>query len=633
MAISPRTLADELREQYHAKGIETPRHALEDIFEEEPVDLTTFVQDSAYLENPPLSPEQFVVVRHLEQIYLPDLYPSMVEYFGPQWKPVRFVNFAWIQWGKGSGKDHVCRIAAARIAYLLLCLHSPQRYFGMPRQDWIHTLNIAAAAQQAHRAFFRPLADLVRVAPCFKDRSDPREYSIRYDKHIESISGHSESGTQEGLNLLLGIADEISEFKTREEAEKTSRSTGREPTKTADNTIKMMRTSARTRFPGVFKIAAISYPRFKGDPIQQLCARGREDYEKRGEKSRTFVSGPLPTWEVNPRVSGKEEFQEDYDEDPDMARAMYECKPEASVNRFFRNKAALFAALGDHDRQTPIEVEYYWGIDESFGDISMTEGDVVAKQQPGWQVKFHFAEDFVPIRGAIYAMHGDIAINGDRAGVAMCHVRKWAIPEWQTAMGATAYEPRPVVKLDFVTAFEADLRADPQPREVQIRWYRKLVWTLKSRGFDVIRVTFDGYQSTDAIQILTAWGVESERVSTEKVDVYDNLRDVMYDDRLEGYWVPKLLEEFEGLTRLPNGKVDHPPGGSKDMADAVAGACLGALELGGDEGENPQRADQPYAVDEFGTGDAPAGDFSFPLGTFGLQEGLGEPELFGSEGL
>jgi hypothetical protein len=587
-------IAERLRERYG-----TERHHLEDVFDDAPCDLTTFITDKAFLNNPRLSDIQYEAVRHLEQIFLPSIYPDMVEYFGEYWEPVRFINFATLQWGKGSGKDHICRLVSARVAYLLLCLKSPQEYFGQPPQDHIHTLNVAASATQAHRAFFRPLKEMVEKVPCFKDRAQGKEYSIVFDKGIESVSGHSETETQEGLNLILGIADEISAFKTKEEAERHAKTAGgREPAKTAESILKMMRTSARTRFPRNFKLAMISYPRFKGDAIQQLHARAVEDIEKKGPKSRHYYSGPYATWEVNPRISGKEDFEEDYEEDPEMARAMYECKPSTAVNRVFRNDTAVYGAF--HDRiEAPVSIEYYWGHDDQ--PTGAPEG---AQEKEGWQVDFIYSDEFVPIRGAVYAIHGDLAITGDRAGVSMAHVRRYEERETQASQGYAVFEPRPIVKVDFVTSFHADLRTEPQPREVQIRWYRKLVWELMTRGFDIALVTFDGFQSTDSIQILESWGLESRKVSTDRdPSIWDNLKDVMYDGRLEAYWRERVVNELRSLQRLPNGKVDHPPGGSKDEADAVAGAVIGAVEMGGDEGESPERADAPSEyINDFSIG-------------------------------
>lgn len=577
--------------------------SLTDIFEEEPVPLTTFITDKNYLNNPPLSQTQYDTVRHLEQIYLPETYPLLMEEFGPHWEPVRFVNFGYIMWGKGSGKDHVCRITSARAAYLLLCLKNPQKYFGMPVQDYIHTLNVAASATQAHRAFFMPLRNLVKNAKCFSNTyvqnedGEPGRSSILFKKQVELVSGHSMAETLEGLNILLGIADEISAFKTKEEADRFAKTQGgREPVKTADSILKMIRTSARTRFPRCFKMAAISYPRYKGDAIQQLVALGRLDNQKYEEKSRIYVSGPLSTWDVNPRVDSKEDFREDYDEDPAMARAMYECDPDFATSRFFRNDAAILNAF-QKKQPDPLVVQYYWGVDKT----SMEFEPLAPDQKKGWQVRFSYSQDLYPIQGALYAIHCDLAISGDRAGIAMAHVRNWKTGEWEGVGGSIVNEPRPIVQLDFVTAFEADIAAQPQPREIQIRWARKLAYELSSRGFVIGLYTFDNFQSFDSIQILQSRGIESKRQSTDRNLIpWNTLRDVMYDGRLEAYYRERIVRELQSLMLLPNNKVDHPPNSSKDEADSVAGAVMGALDLGGSETEDRVRADRE-AVELIGT--------------------------------
>ena len=70
------------------------------------------------------------------------------------------------------------------------------------------------------------------------------------------------------------------------------------------------------------------------------------------------------------------------------------------------------------------------------------------------------------------------------------------------------------------------------------------------------------------------------------------LRDLCYEDRLRGYKDPLLVTELAGLSKLTNGKIDHPGDGSKDVADAVACACTGAVVLGGSEDPSGARAYQ-----------------------------------------
>jgi hypothetical protein len=565
---------------------DNPKSGLEQIFCEEPVPLDVFVRDKKYMGSPDLSPVQFEAVRHAERIYYPELYPLMGEFMDPYWsEPVRMVNFVNLQWGKGSGKGHVCRTISMRVAYLLLCLRSPQEYFNMPGQDSIHLLNVAMNAQQAQRAFFDPIEKLVRTSPWFKDRAAPTRGAIVYDKNVEAISGHSEAESQEGLNLLLGVADEIDGFRSKEEVR--GNVTGRVPQNTVEGILDMMRTSSSTRFPVTFKNVRISYPRYLGSAIQRLTHQSKEDIAKKGENSRHYVSGPLPTWEVNPNfkrfkmvavegtdISVPEVYVSDYEEDAAMAKAKYECKPAKAANPYFRNEFLVRNAFTPTERQ-PIEVIYF-------------------KEGNSWEVRYDFAPDLKPIKGAQYCMHGDLAVSGDRAGIAMAHVVRKEEFESEVTLEdghvVTVREMRPIVKVDFVFSFESAKGENP-PREIQIRWARELAYELKKRGFRIKRFTFDGFESRDSMQILDKSGIESKKVSTDRSnEPWRNLMDVMYDGRLIAKHRDLLVDELLGLTLLPNGKVDHPRLGSKDEADALACAVFGAVEQGGRESVGGEEA-------------------------------------------
>jgi hypothetical protein len=631
-----RIAADILRDELQMDG--TPISELSDIFDREPVDLTTFVTDRSYLNFPRLSDIQFDFLRHLEQVYRLETYIAMVEEFGVQWTPVRMVHMMVAQWGKGSGKDTVCRLGVTRATDMLMCLRNPQEYFNMGDQDDIHLLNVAASADQARRAFFSPMKRLFTHTPFlsehFRNGNPPGEMatSILLEKNVELVSGHSMADTQEGLNVLVGIADEISAFRTEDELRRSGAVLEGREARTSEGIVKMLRTSARTRFPESFKVAQISYPRFKGDAIQNATAVGQQNLTRWGDKSMYYVSGPFPTWEVRPGIT-QDHFRDDYDEDPEMAMAMYECRPSAAVNRFMRSDVAIAHAFS-RSIPDPVTVEYYWGLPQK-----SLESTLAPAERPGWQVKFYFNEEVLkPMDGAAYALHGDLALTGDRAGVAMSHIRMST--ERQPNDDNEVIEPRPVIKNDFVFSFEADLKTiapdgTPNPREVQIRWYRQLVWDLISQGYYVASVTFDGFQSADMIQIFEAHGISSKVLSLDRNDkVYQTFKDVVMDNRLEGYYRQRIIEEVSALRVLPNRKIDHVPGGSKDEADALAGSVFGAIEVGGDEGEEPIPVNLSEAFSFIGTGYqtgnlVPANFGLAPNDAFGAIESFGEANAFG----
>lgn len=595
------------------------------LFVEEPVPLDVFVRDHKYLSNPELSEEQFEAVRHIERVYLPDTYDLLThsadKAVRDYWSiPCDMKNLITLEWGKGSGKDHICRIAVLRVSYLLLCLTSPQGYFGLPEQDSIHCLNVASSSKQASRAFFTPMRRAVSRPGCWfqtmgveivegaktgpkpmrgrrrerpKLGEEPAQAlldTIRFAKNVEAVSGHSDADSQEGLNLIIGIMDEVDAFKSRAELEKAGGSRTRESSSSVEAVLEMLRTSASTRFPKTYKNVRISYPRYIGSPIQKLVEDGKKDMELKGKASRHYVSGPKCTWEVNPRIEGKEDFQDDYDEDPAMAAAKYECRPSRAVNPYFANELALRACntVGPN----PVVVDY-------------------ERNLQSWRPVYHFRPDFYPIQGARYVMHADLAVTGDRAGVTLAHVRDWKTTfvtgHDEEEREVLLNESRPIVRVDFMLAYEASKKVQPA-REIQIRWARELCLELRRRGFPIVKFTFDQYQSVDGMQILETHGVETDRFSLDRDEIgWRTLRDVAYEGRLELPEHELVIAELTGLARLPNGKIDHPADGSKDVADSLAGAVVAALTIGGREDPDGAR-NFPGGAHRFSG--RPAGSFS-----------------------
>ncbi len=561
-----------------------PPSALEDLFEHEPVGLRTFIQDRKFLGAEwMLSPKQEELVMVGERIYLQNLYPLLANEFGGYWEDVRNMpmrNSIVAQWGKGGGKDSTVRVISARVAYLLLCLKSPQAYFGMPPDDSIHMLNIAVNAPQAHRAFFAPLAKMV-TRGWMKDYADPKRDSIVYAKNLEAISGHSDAEAQEGLNIILGVADEIDAFKAKGEMVGQG-NRAREASTSAESILEMIASSASSRFDESWKRIAISYPRYQGSTIQLLTTEAKADIEEHGDDSMFFASGPWATWEVNPTKT-KDSFAKQYRQNPDEAAAKYECKPTRATDAYFRNPV-IFRHAVDREAQ-PIGVDY-----EIVSWPDMQREDV---RVTGWEAKFTFAPDFKVIPGARYAIHADLAITGDRAGVAMSHIEKWEERELvktdETGFVTKLMHTVPVLRNDFTISFTADLSArdyadNPMPREIQIRWVRDLVYELIRRDFYIGSVTYDGFQSVDSMQTLERHGIITDKLSTDRdPSIWKTVKDVASELRVHQPWEELLQKELEGLSRMANGKVDHPPNGSKDLADAYACSLVGAILLGGEE--------------------------------------------------
>ena len=223
-----------------------------DEFSETPVSVEQFVTDKAYLGLPPLSENQYVMIKASTQIYKQD---TLIRIYGEDEGRKIFkqtCNEIIMQLGKGSGKDYTSTIACAYVVYLLLCLKDPAVYFGKPPGDAIDIINIAINAVQANRVFFKGFNQRIERSPWFQGKYVAKANMVEFDKGVTVHSGHSESEAWEGYNVLIVILDEISGF----ELESTS---GHQNAKTASSIYKMYKGSVTSRFPDFGKIILLSF--------------------------------------------------------------------------------------------------------------------------------------------------------------------------------------------------------------------------------------------------------------------------------------------------------------------------------------------------------------------------------------
>ena len=495
--------------------------------EEEPVSIQTFVQDKKYLGLPPLSQIQLEIVRHSTQIFKEStLHKLMGEEEGSAYYQKYTDNEVICMLGKGSGKDHCARISIAYTAYLMHCLRDPLNYYGKATGVYIDLLNLAVNAQQAQRVFFEPLKNLLLSSPFFNEVGfEPRVSEIFFfSRPVRCFSGHSESEGWEGYEVMTVILDEIAAFKTDAELKGETRSKG-----SASAIYNMSKLSVMSRFPEVGKVILLSFPRYKGDFIE---TRFTDANEKNEPKTWTIKAA---TWEVNPTIE-RHQLESEYIRNPIEAKMRFECEPPNMIDAYFRDPDLVRKAF-------------------HYADDPVNEEDGTFKQ---W---------FNNKDGRTRFIHVDLALKRDRA--ALCMVSSGGFKEIQTSMGV---ENLPVVNMDLIYSWEASVG-----NEINFAAVRQMIVDL-CRKFQVGLVTFDRWQSVEMIQSLRAQGINADFHSVKKSD-YDTLLTAIYDTRIRGYWNELLVEEeLLKLKLFGNNKIDHPSTGSKDLADALAGAVAGCIK-------------------------------------------------------
>lgn len=529
-----------------------------DEFDEKPVGIREFVVEEKYLGLPPLSEHQYQIIEASSQIYkratLHNLYGF--EIGEKRWRQT--YTEVIMQLGKGSGKDYTSTIACAYIVYLLLCLKDPARYYGKPPGDSIDILNIAINSQQARNVFFKGFKNRLEKSPWFAGKYNPKADAVEFKKGVTVHSGHSERESWEGYNVLLVILDEISGFATES-------ATGNENAKTADAIYKMYRGSVDSRFPDFGKVLLLSFPRYKGDYIQQRydAVIGEKETVIREHTFKIDEDMPdiesnfftinweedrivsyihpkvfamkRPTWEVNPTRS-IEDFKIAFLSDSVDALGRFACMPPEAVDAFFKSREKIESAF-------------------SVLNIGVREDGV-------------FADWFKPDTDKRYFMHVDLAQKHDRCAVALAHVDHW---QSQRVMGNTT------ILAPFVVVDAIRYWTPTSDKSVDFTEVKDYILNVKRLGFDIRLVTFDRWNSHDMMMQLREYGLKSETLSVAKQH-YEDMALAIYEDRVKGPENKILIKELLKL-RIDKNKIDHPRQGSKDLADATCGAIYNAISL------------------------------------------------------
>jgi len=527
-----------------------------DPWDEEPVPLEVFLYDAGYLMLPELSQLQYDFLYHLDND--DPLTNTITE--------------GVLQWGKGSGKDWISGVFIARRAYKLLCLKNPQRYYSLSDNVNIDLLNVAYNAGQANAIFFTQFLATIKDKRCFERYGyEPKGSVVRFGKNITAYSGHSDKEGQEGYNLFAAVADEISAFKTSQElglteedrgSSKASRARG------AEGLISMLRSSIKSRFPKAGKLVMLSYPRYKGDYIQQA-------YEEGIHRRNTYVSFGA-TFEVNP-TKKRSDFDEEYENDPVEAAAKYECKPPHSRSNYY----------------TPEVVKNF------FDPEMRVPYDPISDTLAGWFHPYSLGiDDETPCW-----VHVDLSLRHDAAGFAMGYCSSYVFRRISDELADAELgeyseredrieEMKPVVRFPLITRWKALPRC-----EIDFATVRKLIITLRKRGFYIRGVSYDQYQSADSIQILKKLGFKCQQISADtSLGPHSTLRELIRDGRAKTHcykdpemfkiwcgdaedprlkgkgldFIEPVASELLGLELLNNAKINHTDLTSKDMVDAAA---------------------------------------------------------------
>jgi hypothetical protein len=520
-----------------------------------PVDFRTFVESPVYMNKP-----------HV-------LWPKVMEE-GEDINSGKYVECV-LTGAIGVAKTTLALYTQAYQTYILACMGNPHEVFDLDPSSEILIVLQSVNKNAATDVDYRRLRDMILNAPYFFEHfpfQKDRESDMRFARNIiiKPVAGHDQAAI--GQNVIGGLLDEIN-FMAMVENSKMSTDGG-----TYDQATSNYNSIARRRESRFMQL---------GQLPGMLCLVSSRKYPGQ------FTDKKEAEAKTNPRIKI-------YD------RRIWELRPDRFSGERFdvfigdATRKPRIIAPGDRvldserDKIIQIPVEYRHQFE---GDILASLRDIagVATQalHPFMMNTDAIAACFGKVRNVVSRgdcdfaattvmlypkrvldpewprfCHLDLAITRDSCGFAVGHV-----PGFVPIKRGLLTEILPLVRMDVVLEIKP-----PKGGEILFSEVRRLIYALRRIGMPIKWVSSDNeMMSKDTLQLLSQQGFITGYKSMD-VDTsgYDVTKQAIYDGRLEAPVHEKAQQE---MTRLEIDQktlqIDHPPGGSKDVADAIAGVTYG----------------------------------------------------------
>ena len=422
----------------------------------------------------------------------------------------------------GSGKGYAASIIIAYQVYRILCLKDPQAFFRLARGSQIYFINMSVNAEQSRKVVFVEIKARIDNSPWFRKFYPPDpdiKSELRFPKGIVIFPGNSKETFPLGYNIFGGVMDEAAWY------------TDIETHDVAEEMFNTLHSRIKNRFGDKGLLVIISSPRYADDFIEKKMKEAETNKKIFARRKKLWESKPLSAfsgeWIDFAGYKIPADFETEAKRDPERFKRDYMAIPSLALEPYFKQYNLIEESI-DSELESP--------LDENGKFKPSFKGD-----NRTW-----------------HAIHVDLSLKRDSTGLAMVHEEKDGL-----------------VIVDLMMRIKA-----PPGGEINFAEIRDIILEIRQRGFYLIKVTYDGWQSRDSIQILRNQGIACDVLSVDKdTCAYDILKAKIYEKKLKYYRYEPFLQEIRRLELINGTKVDHPQrGGSKDVTDAVAGAVYNIIE-------------------------------------------------------
>lgn len=524
----------------------------------EPVDVRTFVEDKYFMD--------------ARNILFPKIMDCLIEMNNGIYQE------AVLTGAIGVGKTTLALYSTAYQLYKLSCYRNPHYLFDLDPSSEISFIFQSINAKLAKSVDFDRFKAMLERSSYFQEK-------FPFDKNILSelkfpnriivkpVSG-SETGAI-GQNVIGGVIDELNFMALVENSKASMDNTTFDQATALYDSIATRRKSRFMKkgiLPGL--LCLVSSKRYPGQFTDRKEDESRREIERTG-KTTIYVYDKRE-WEVKPldRFSGnwfnifigdesrRPRILDEGEEIADNSRHLVMAIPEEYRVNF---EADIMKALRDVAGVSTLAHHPFIMERESVVEAQRTTNIMFGRETVDFQdTKLAIFKDKMYKPENPRFVHCDLAISGDSAGFAVGMVERFVSTKGGGLM--------PQIWIDALLEIKP-----PKGGEILLYKVRDVILALKNMGLNIKWVTFDQYQSTDSMQILKQQGF---MVGLQSVDEstypYDFTKNALYDRRVSMPTHKKCALELISLEKdVKKNKIDHPPHGSKDVSDALAGVVYG----------------------------------------------------------
>lgn len=549
-----------------------------------PVDIETFVTSREYLGDQ---------ISKLWPNTLADLKEVNPYIFDSKASPVEEVILAG---AIGTAKSFIATVGTQYMLYVLNCFRHPQLIFGLDKNTEIVITIQSTKEGVARRVLFQPLKDGYLAMPYSsklgvpKHDKDQKNRLIFPDTKVSVIPMTATPTAYIGQAVIGGIVDEINFMQYVEESKQIAGARGKgglyDQAELIYTTLKSRRTSRfLNRNVSLGVLYLVSSVHYTGDFLErrireldpekdknvkvirrkQYEAQPKEQYSGKFFKfavgNENYLSRILTTKEEEASVPASVEvlhvpieYYQQFKRNPELAQREVLGIATSAIDRYISNIDKVFDSFKRAAR----------GYKPLFNrDLTELETESFPTIIP---------KNIAADKSAYRWIHVDLSKTKDRCGISMVKVGSW-VKQYDVATNLVSIVP--TIKVEFCIGLKPT-----KMKPIDLGEIRKMILMLKLKyGYNIRYVTYDNFQSTESIQLLNKAGIKAEVLSVDlTTEPYDNFRDLIYYDRVD---IPNNVVIQEELLNLEENKrtkkVDHPPKGSKDISDAICGACYSLL--------------------------------------------------------